>query len=136
LRRFASDVLLLQRRLGVGKGDLLLLEPPLGPLAGSTLPQELVLSGGERRDLDVEGGLQIVGLLGPLLERARPLLSLALPSLRPLERRAELPVVVRVRVFSRSARACRSASSLSMRAVQTRSRVEGCAGSCLALSWS
>jgi hypothetical protein len=94
LRHLASDALLLQRRPGVGKGGLLLLEPPLGPLAGSTLPKELVLSGGERRDLGVEGGLQIVGLLGLLLERARPLLSLALPSLRPLELRAELPVVV------------------------------------------
>jgi hypothetical protein len=45
-------------------------------------------------------------------------------------------LAARVRIFSRSARACRSASSRSMRAVQTRSRVEGCAGSCLALSWS
>jgi hypothetical protein len=83
LRRLASDALLLQRRPGVGKGGQLLLEPPLGPMAGSTLPQELVLSSGERRELGVEGALQIVSLLGPLLERARPLLSLALPSLRP-----------------------------------------------------
>jgi hypothetical protein len=71
MRRLASDALPLQRRPGVGKGGLLLLEPPLGPLAGSALPQELVLSDGERHDLGVEGGLQVVGLLGPLLERAR-----------------------------------------------------------------
>jgi hypothetical protein len=61
---------------------------------GSALPQELVLSDSERRNLGVEGGLQIVSLLGPLLKHARPLLSLALPSLRPLERRAEPSVVV------------------------------------------
>jgi hypothetical protein len=71
LRRLASDTLLLQRRPGIGKGGLLLLEPPLGLLAGSTLSQELVLSSGERRDLGVEGGLQVIGLLSPLLERAR-----------------------------------------------------------------
>jgi hypothetical protein len=93
LRRLASDALSLQHRPGVGKGGLLLLEPPLGPLAGSALPQELVLSDGERRDLGVEGGLQVIGLLGPLLERA-PAPSLALSNLRPLERRAEPPVVV------------------------------------------
>jgi hypothetical protein len=34
LRRLASDALLLQRRPGVGEGGLLLLEPPLSPLAG------------------------------------------------------------------------------------------------------
>jgi hypothetical protein len=82
LRRLASDALSLQHRPGVGKGGLLLLEPPLGPLAGSALPQELVLSDGERRDLGVEGGLQVIGLLGPLLERA-PAPSLALSNLRP-----------------------------------------------------
>jgi hypothetical protein len=54
-------------------------------LAGGALLQELLLSDGERRDLGVEGGLQVVGLLGPLLERARPLLGLALLRLRPLE---------------------------------------------------
>jgi hypothetical protein len=58
------------------------------------LLQELVLRNGERRDLGVEGGLQIVGLLGLLLERARPLLSLALLSLRPPEQRVELQVVI------------------------------------------
>jgi hypothetical protein len=57
LRHLASDALLLQRRPGVGKGGLPLLEPLLGLLAGSTLSQELVLSSGERRDLGVEGGL-------------------------------------------------------------------------------
>jgi hypothetical protein len=117
-------------------------------LASGTLLQNLAFGGGERRDLGVKGGLQVVGLLGLLLEHARPLLSLAPLSMRLLERRAE-PLVVfaddghlasqlaaRVRIFSRSARARRSASSRSMRAVQTRSRVEGCAGSCLLLSWS
>jgi hypothetical protein len=93
LRRLTSDALLLQRRPGVGEGSLLLLEPPLSPLAGSALLQELLLSDGERRDLGVEGGLQVIGLLGPLLQRARPLLGLALLRLRPLERRAEPPVL-------------------------------------------
>jgi hypothetical protein len=63
-------------------------------LAGGALLQELVLRDGERRNLGVEGGLQIVGLLGLLLERARPLLRLALLSLRPPEQRVELQVVV------------------------------------------
>jgi hypothetical protein len=94
LRRLASDTLLLQRRPGVGKGGLLLLEPLLSPLAGGTLLQKLALGGGERRDLGVEGGPQVVGLLGLLLERARPLLGLALLSLRLLERQVEPPVVV------------------------------------------
>jgi hypothetical protein len=47
-------------------------------LAGGALLQELLLSDGERRDLGVKGGLQVVGLLGPLLQPARPLLGLAL----------------------------------------------------------
>jgi hypothetical protein len=148
LRRLVSDALLLQRRPGVGKGNPLLLKLPLGPQAGGTLLQELVLRDGERRNLGVEGGLQIVGLLGLLLEHAHPLLSLALLSLHPrsnewssrLSLRTPATSVsqlaARVRIFSRSARACRSASSRSMRAVQTFSRVEGRAGSCLALSWS
>jgi hypothetical protein len=72
--------------------------PPLQQLlcrlASDALLQELVLRDGERRNLGVEGGLQIVGLLGLLLERARPLLSLALLSLRPPEQRMELQVVV------------------------------------------
>jgi hypothetical protein len=75
LRRLACDALLLQCRPGVGKGSPLLLELPLSPLTGSTLLQELVLRDGKRRNLSVEGGLQIVGLLGLLLERARPLLT-------------------------------------------------------------
>jgi hypothetical protein len=45
-------------------------------------------------------------------------------------------LVASVRILSRSARACRSASSRSMRVVRTRSRVEGCAAACLSLSWS
>jgi hypothetical protein len=93
MRRLASDALLLQRRPGVGEGSLLLLEPPLSPLAGGALLQELLLSGGERRDLGVEGGFQVIDLLGPLLQRARPLLGLALLRLCPLERRAEPPVL-------------------------------------------
>jgi hypothetical protein len=56
--------------------------------------QEPVLREGERRNLGVEGGLQLVGLLGPLLGRARPLLSLALLGLRLPEQRMELQVVV------------------------------------------
>jgi hypothetical protein len=55
-------------------------------LAGGTLLQELVLGSSERRNLGVEGGPQVIGLLGLLLERARPLLGLALLSLRLLER--------------------------------------------------
>jgi hypothetical protein len=139
LRRLASDALLLQRRPGVGKGGLLLLEPPLSPLAGGTLLQKLALGGGERRDLGIKGGLQVVGFLGPLLERARPLLGLALLRLRPrfslrTPATSASQLVASVRIFSRSERACRSASSRSMRAVQIRSRLEGRVGSCLALS--
>jgi hypothetical protein len=93
LRRLASNALPLQGRPSVGKGGLLLLEPSLSSLTGGALLQELALSGGERRDLGVQGGPQVVGLLGLLLERARPLLSLALLSLRLLERRVEPPVV-------------------------------------------
>jgi hypothetical protein len=37
LRRLASDALLLQRRPGIDEGSLLLLEPPLSPLAGGAL---------------------------------------------------------------------------------------------------
>jgi hypothetical protein len=85
LRRLASDALLLQRRPGIDEGGLFLLEPPLSPLAGGALLQELLLSGDESRGLGVEGGLQVVGLLGPLLQPVRPLLSLALLRLRPLK---------------------------------------------------
>jgi hypothetical protein len=146
LRRLASSTLPLQGRPSVDEGGLLLLEPSLSSLTGGVLLQELVLSNGERRDLGVEGGLQVVGLLDPLLERACPLLGPALLRLRPFERRAEPPVlaadaghlasqlVASVRIFSRSEHACRSASSRSMRAVQTRLRLEGRAGSCLVLS--
>jgi hypothetical protein len=63
LRRLASDALLLERRPGVGKGSLLLLELPLSPLAGGTLLQEPVLRDGERHNLGVEGGLQFVAPL-------------------------------------------------------------------------
>jgi hypothetical protein len=94
LCHLASSALPLQGRPSVDKCGLLLLELSLNSLKGDALLQELVLSNGERRDLGVEGGLQVVGLLGPLLERARPLLSLTLLRLRPLERRAEPPVLV------------------------------------------
>jgi hypothetical protein len=67
LRRLTSDALPLQRRPGVGEGGLLLLEPPLGSLAGGALLQKPLLGDGERRNLGVEGRLQVVGLLGPLL---------------------------------------------------------------------
>jgi hypothetical protein len=93
LRRLASDVLPLQGRPSIGKSGLLLLEPPLSSLTGGALLQELALGGGERRDLGVKGGLQVVGLLGLLLERTRLLLGLALLSLHLLERRVEPPVV-------------------------------------------
>jgi hypothetical protein len=93
LRRLASSALLLQGRPSISKGGLLLLEPPLSSLTGGALLQELDLSGGERRDLGVKGGPQVIGLLGLLLERVCPLLGLALLSLRLLERRVEPPVV-------------------------------------------
>jgi hypothetical protein len=93
LRRLATDALPLQGRPSVGESGPLLLEPPLSSLTGGALLQELALSGGERRNLGVEGGSQVVGLLGLLLERARSLLGLALLSLRLLERRVEPPVV-------------------------------------------
>jgi hypothetical protein len=93
LRRLASSALPLQGRPSFGKGGLLLLEPPLSSLTGGALLQELALSGGERRDLSVKGRPQVVGLLGLLLERARPLLGLALLGLRLLEQRVEPPVV-------------------------------------------
>jgi hypothetical protein len=54
----------------------------------------VVLRDGERRDLGVKGGLQVVGLLGPLLEHVRLLFSLVLLRLRPFERRAEPLVLV------------------------------------------
>jgi hypothetical protein len=85
LRRLASSALPLQCRSSVDEGGLLLLEPSLSSLTGGALLQELVLSYDERRDLSVEGGLQVVGLLDPLLKRACPLLGLALLRLRPLE---------------------------------------------------
>jgi hypothetical protein len=148
LRRLASDALPLERRPGIGKSNPLLLKLLLSPLAGGTLLQEPVLRDGERRNLGVEGGIQLVGLLGPLLGRARPLLGLALLTLRPRSNEWSSRLSLRtaatsasqldawVRVLSRSRRACRSASSRSMRAVQTRSRVEECAASCLSHSWS
>jgi hypothetical protein len=130
LRRRASDALLLQRRPGVSKGGLLLLEPPLSPLAGAMLLQELVLSDGEHRDLGVKGGPQVVGLLGPLLERARLLFSLALQRLRPLERRAEPPVLVADADHLRLPVGRQRAHLLQVRALLSRRLIpvdEGCA---------
>jgi hypothetical protein len=91
LCRLASNALPLQRRSGIAKGSLLLLEPLLSPLAGDALLLELLLSGDEGRGLGVEGCSQVISLLGALLQPPRPLLSLALLRLRTLERRAELP---------------------------------------------
>jgi hypothetical protein len=54
---------------------------------------ELVLRRGERSDLGVEGGLQLVGLIGLLLSCPRPLLGPALLGLRLLEPCAELLVL-------------------------------------------
>jgi hypothetical protein len=93
LRRLASSTLPLERRPGVGKSGPLLLELPLSPLTGGTLLPELVLRGGERSNLGVEGGLQLVGLLGLLLSRARPLLGMALLGPRLPAPRAELLIV-------------------------------------------
>jgi hypothetical protein len=55
--------------------------------------QEPVLRDGERRNLGVEGGVQLIGLLGPLLGHACSLLGLALLGLRPPKQRMELQVV-------------------------------------------
>jgi hypothetical protein len=93
LRRLASGTLPLERRPGVDKSGPLLLELPLSPLAGGALLQEPALCDGERCNLGVKGGLQLVGLLGPLLGRARPPLSLALLGLRLQEPRADIPVL-------------------------------------------
>jgi hypothetical protein len=93
LRRLASGTLPLERRPGVGKSGTLLLKLPFSLLAGGTLLLKLVLRCGERSDLGVEGGLQLVGLLGLLLSRTRALLSLALLGLRLPEPRADLLVV-------------------------------------------
>jgi hypothetical protein len=107
---------------------------------------KLVLRRGERSDLGVEGGLQLVGLLGLLLSRARPLLSLALLGLRLPEPRADLLVVGPDGAHLRLPVGCQRAHPLHIpprllqrlipieRAVQTRSRVEGRAASCLSHS--
>jgi hypothetical protein len=93
LRRLASGTLPLKLRPGINKSGPLLLELPFSPLAGGTLLLKLVLRRGERSNLGVEGGLQLVGLLGLLLSRTRPLLSLALLGLHLSEPRADLLVV-------------------------------------------
>jgi hypothetical protein len=85
-RHLVGGALLLQRDTGVGEGGLPLLEPLLSPLVGGALLQEPLLCDDEGRGLGVEGSLQVVSLLGPLLQLARPLLSLALLRLRPLKR--------------------------------------------------
>jgi hypothetical protein len=81
-----GGALLLQRDTGVVEGGLPLLEPLLSPLAGVALLQKPLLCDDEGRGLGVEGGLQVVSLLGPLLQLARPRLGLALLRLRPLKR--------------------------------------------------
>jgi hypothetical protein len=86
LRHLVGGALPLQRRTGIGEGGLLMPEPLLSPLAGDALLQEPLLSDDEGRGLGIEGGLQVVSHLGPLLQLARPLLSLALLRLRPLKR--------------------------------------------------
>jgi hypothetical protein len=62
-------------------------------LAGGTLLPELFLRGGERSDLGVEGGLQLIDLFGLLLGLSRPLLGPALLGLRLLEPCADFPVL-------------------------------------------
>jgi hypothetical protein len=111
---------------------------------------ELLLYRGKRGDLGVEGGLQLVGLLGLLLGFARPPLGLALLGLRLPEPRAELPVLgpdgphLRLPVGRHGAHllqgplACCSASSRSMRVVQICSMAGGRAAACpsCSKSWS
>jgi hypothetical protein len=93
LRRLTSDALLLQRRPGVGEGGLLLLEPPLSPLAGSALLQELLLSDGERRDLGVEGRPSSRRPPWPAAPARVPAPRPGAAAPTPLERRAEPPVL-------------------------------------------
>jgi hypothetical protein len=100
LRPLASGALPLERRPGVSKGGTLLLELTLGLLAGGTLLPKLFLHCGERGDLGGEGGLQFLGLLGPLLGLLGPLLGLpclllgpALLGQRLQEPRADLLVL-------------------------------------------
>jgi hypothetical protein len=148
LRRLASSELPLQGRPSISKGSLLLLEPPLSSVTGGALLQELALSSGERRDLGVEGGPQVVGLLGLLLERARPLLGLPLLGLRLLERRVEPPVVAADAGHLRLPVGCQGARVLQVRPRPLQRLIpidegradpleaEGVRWSCLALSWS
>jgi hypothetical protein len=85
-RHLVGGALPLQRCTSIGEGGLPLLDLRLSPLAGGALLQEPPLGDDEGRGLGVEGGLQVAGLLGPLLQLARPLLSPALLRLRPLKR--------------------------------------------------
>jgi hypothetical protein len=93
LRPFESSMLPLERRPGIDEGGPLLLELTLGLLAGGTLLPELLLHCDDRSGLGGEGGLQLLGLLGPLLGLPRPLLGLASPGQRLLELRAVLPAL-------------------------------------------
>jgi hypothetical protein len=93
LRRLASGALPLECRPSVSKSGPLLLELTLGLLACGALLPELVLHRGKHSNLGIEGGLQLVSLLGLLLGGPRPLLSLALLGLRLMEPRAELLIV-------------------------------------------
>jgi hypothetical protein len=76
-RPLEHSVLPLERRPGIDEGGPLLLELTLGLLAGGTLLPELLLRCDDRSGLGSEGGLQLLGLLGPLLGLPRPLLNLA-----------------------------------------------------------
>jgi hypothetical protein len=93
LRPFESSMLPLECRPGIDEGGPLLLELTLGLLAGGTLLPELLLRYDDRGGLGGEGGLQLLGLLGPLLGHPRPLLSLVSPGPRLLELRAVLSVL-------------------------------------------
>jgi hypothetical protein len=81
-RLLESSMLPLERRSGISEGRPLLLELVLGPLVGGAFPLELLLCRGDSSCLGGEGGLQLFGLLGPLLGFPRPLLSPPLLGLR------------------------------------------------------
>jgi hypothetical protein len=93
LRPLESSMLPLERRPGIDEGGPLLLELTLGLLAGGTLLPELLLCCDDRGGLGGEGGLQLLGLLGPLLGLPCPLLGLASPGPCLLELHAVLPVL-------------------------------------------
>jgi hypothetical protein len=93
LRPLERSMLPLERCPGLDEGVPLLLELILGLLAGDTLLPKLLLRCDDRGGLGGEGGLQLLGLLGPPLGLPRPLLGLASPGSRLLELRAVPPVL-------------------------------------------